>query len=85
MRVVAKSRREFQAEGAARTKTVRENLANSRSQTFEVMIRELRGNTREGWNESQKVSMAWLIQVHVGHGKKFGFNLNGKPWAILCE
>lgn len=47
VRVVAELRREFQAEGVARTKTVRENLANSRSQTFEVMVRELRGNTRE--------------------------------------
>lgn len=59
VRVVAELRTEFQAEGVARTKTVRENLANSRSQTFEVMIRELRGTLeKDGMSESQTVSMA---------------------------
>ena len=52
-------REPFQTEGAAKPKTLRENLANSRGQTFEVsMARELRWKTKKGSNESHKVSMA---------------------------
>lgn len=70
-------RGQLQAEGAGRTKTLRENLAKSRGQALEVsMAGELRGKTKKRWNESWKVSMASIMQIYVGHGKKFGFHSN---------
>lgn len=76
-------RRRLQAEGAGRTKTLRENLAKSRSQALEVsMARELTGKSKKGWNESWKVRMASIMQIYVGHGKKFGFNSNFK-WKAM--